>query len=407
MALGLDIGKTTGISITRESEDGSSRKIVGAYEHIHRNNEIKKRLADRSDMRRNRRGRLHRRPQRSKNRANAMAKGRISPSLRNLIEDYTHITQTMRKLYPITRIRVEYLKFDTQLIQNPEISGVEYQYGTLHHRQLRRYILARDNNICRYCGKPGTDRRKLELDHVIPESKGGPTRPDNIVAACPRCNKKKDDQDVKVFLANDPERLEDIRNQLKKLVPLTDAGQLNTVMPSVLERLKATGLPVTVTDGVTTSYRRDQLGIEKTHVNDAACLDLPEHVSNLVARITVLKRQGRHKRQSINCNEFGSPSDDDFPEYSRLTRSRQGYTTPPAHSTGPRRLNGISSGDIVHIENQKGRQATGRATLHLKDQRVVVKGKPTVTANPSRANLCAYRQRWHVSQSKEPAKFRK
>ena len=144
MTLGLDIGKTTGISITRESEDGSSREIVGAYEHIHRNNEIRDRLADRRDYRKGRRHRLRRRPQRSKNRANALAKGRISPSLRNLIEDYHHITDTMCKLYPITRIRVEYLKFDTQLIQNQDISGEEYQYGTLEHRQLRRYILTRD-----------------------------------------------------------------------------------------------------------------------------------------------------------------------------------------------------------------------------------------------------------------------
>ena len=45
--------------------------------------------------------------------------------------------------------------------------------------------------------------------------------------------------------------------------------------------------------------------------------------------------------------------------------------------------------------------------MHLKDQRVAVKGKPTVTANPSGANLCAYQQRWNVSQSKQAAKFRK
>ena len=401
MALGLDIGKTTGIAITRETDDGSSREIVGAYEHIHRNNQIKKRLADRSDYRSGRRGRLRQRPQRSKNRANALAKGRIPPSLRNLIDDYTYITDTFRKLYPITRIRIEYLKFDTQLIQNPDISGKEYQYGTLHQRQLRRYILARDNNTCRYCGKPGTGRRRLELDHVIPKSKGGPTRPDNIVASCRPCNKKKHNKDVEVFLAKKPAILEDIRNQLKKLVPLTDAGQLNTVMPSVLEILKATGLPVTTTDGVTTSYGRDQLGIEKSHVNDAACLDLPQHVSNLVARITILKRQGRHRRQSIQCEKNGRPKGDEFPDYSRLPRSRQGFTTPPAHSTGPRRLNGISSGDIVRVQNQKGRQAMGRVTMKLKDQRTVIKGKPEVSCQASRANLCAYRHRWAVSLSKQ------
>ena len=302
---------------------------------------------------------------------------------------------------PITEIRVEYLKFDTQLIQNPDISGAEYQHGTLYHRQLRQYILQRDNRQCRYCGRPDTEKRKLELDHVIPESKGGPTVVGNLAAACHRCNQKKGDQAVELFLAKDPERLDDVRKQLKKVVPLTDAVQLNSVMPTVLETLKATGLTVTTTDGVTTSHARSLLGLQKSHVNDAACLNLPEQVTNLVAKTTILKRQGQHCRQSINCDEDGSPAGDEFPKYSRLPREKQGYTTPPAHSTGPRRLHGMESGDIVRIIRQNGQTSIGRATLKLKRKRIEIKGKPSVTAKASRANLCAHRQRWIISRHKD------
>ena len=55
------------------------------------------------------------------------------------------IVQTMIRLYPINHLRAEYLRFDTQLMQNPDIKGKEYQHGTLLGWQLRHYIFARDN----------------------------------------------------------------------------------------------------------------------------------------------------------------------------------------------------------------------------------------------------------------------
>ena len=98
MVLNLDPGRTSGIAITRESNDGLTRAVVGTYEHQHRNREIKKSLSDRRKERRNRRGRLRSRPARFNNRANAREEGRLPPSLRNTVEDYDHITDTMQKL---------------------------------------------------------------------------------------------------------------------------------------------------------------------------------------------------------------------------------------------------------------------------------------------------------------------
>ena len=34
-------------------------------------------------------------------------------------------------LYPIKQIRAEYLRFDTQLMQDPTINGIQYQQGTV------------------------------------------------------------------------------------------------------------------------------------------------------------------------------------------------------------------------------------------------------------------------------------
>lgn len=54
----------------------------------------------------------------------------------------------------------------------------------------RRGVLARDRFTCQYCGtSPG--RSLLTIDHVVPRSRGGPKRWENLVAACARCNRRK------------------------------------------------------------------------------------------------------------------------------------------------------------------------------------------------------------------------
>ena len=52
----------------------------------------------------------------------------------------------------------------------------------------RREIFRRDNFTCQYCG---LETRKLTIDHVIPRHRGGGHDWENIVSACPACNRKK------------------------------------------------------------------------------------------------------------------------------------------------------------------------------------------------------------------------
>lgn len=53
--------------------------------------------------------------------------------------------------------------------------------------RLRTYIWIRDGGICVYC----KDEVSSECDHVIPISAGGPTKQNNLVLACRRCNVRK------------------------------------------------------------------------------------------------------------------------------------------------------------------------------------------------------------------------
>lgn len=57
-------------------------------------------------------------------------------------------------------------------------------------KRLRFEVLRRDNHTCRYCGAKAPDA-KLVVDHVTPETLGGRTVPENLVAACDPCNSGK------------------------------------------------------------------------------------------------------------------------------------------------------------------------------------------------------------------------
>jgi hypothetical protein len=51
-------------------------------------------------------------------------------------------------LSPITAISTELVRFDTQLMQNPEVSGIEYQQGLLAGYELREYMLEKWHRKC-------------------------------------------------------------------------------------------------------------------------------------------------------------------------------------------------------------------------------------------------------------------
>ena len=61
-------------------------------------------------------------------------------------------------------------------------------------------ILRRDGFACVYCGS--REKRKLTIDHVIPQSKGGPNTWANLVTACFDCNNKKGSMSLEEFGAH-------------------------------------------------------------------------------------------------------------------------------------------------------------------------------------------------------------
>lgn len=66
---------------------------------------------------------------------------------------------------------------------------------TLSARQ-RFVVLARDGFRCTYCGRDASDGVALEVDHIVPQSRGGTDHADNLVTACRDCNGGKSNLEI-------------------------------------------------------------------------------------------------------------------------------------------------------------------------------------------------------------------
>ncbi|MFN2411424.1 MAG: HNH endonuclease, partial [Halomonas sp.] len=95
----------------------------------------------------------------------------------------------LRGLAPITAISQELVRFDLQKLENPEISGIEYQQGNLLGYEIREYLLEKWGRECAYCTATDTP---LQIEHIAPKASGGSNRISNLTLACHDCNQEKD-----------------------------------------------------------------------------------------------------------------------------------------------------------------------------------------------------------------------
>lgn len=140
LELKIDPGsKTTGLALVRNSntvnaETGeviTTTNVLNLFELIHRGLQINQALTARSQMRRRRRSaNLRYREPRFLNRKNK-GKGWLAPSLQHRIDTTLSWVVRLRNVAPITHLAQELVRFDMQKIENPEISGAEYQQGEL------------------------------------------------------------------------------------------------------------------------------------------------------------------------------------------------------------------------------------------------------------------------------------
>ncbi len=235
LRLKIDPGSnTTGLAIVNDA----TGKVVWAAELSHRGQTVKKALAARRALRRSRRQR-HTRYRKPRFANRVRPKGWLPPSITSRLANILTWVRRLVRLTPIAAISQELVRFDTQLLRDASIAGVEYQQGTLAGYELREYLLEKWGRQCAYCSARDVP---LQIEHILCRARGGTDRASNLTLACQPCNVKKDTQLVGDFLKEKPEVLARILAQVT--VPFKDAAAVNASRWELYQRLHVLGFPI-------------------------------------------------------------------------------------------------------------------------------------------------------------------
>jgi 5-methylcytosine-specific restriction endonuclease McrA len=295
LRLKIDPGsKVTGLALL------SGDLVLWVAQIEHRGQTIKDSLETRVSSRRSRRSRKTRyRAPRFENRKRK--EGWIPPSLMHRVQTTETWVKRLIKFCPVTEIWIERVKFDSQRLQNPEIGGTEYQQGELFGYEVREYLLEKWGRECAYCGKKEVP---LQVEHIVPKSKGGSNRVSNLTLACECCNQKKGNKPVEEFLKKKPKVLEKIKKQAKK--PLKDSAAVNSTRNKIVEVLSKLLLTKTAT-GAQTKCNRFRLELPKDHHIDAACVGDVDSLTFYATQPLRIKCTGHGSRQYQNVDKYGFP----------------------------------------------------------------------------------------------------
>ncbi|MBI4447688.1 HNH endonuclease [Candidatus Woesearchaeota archaeon] len=278
ITLGIDAGyNNIGFSAVTKKEELISGEVK-------LRKDVRKKLEERRMYRRQKRNKLWHRKARFNNRK--QEENWLSPSMQHKLDTHTRLIEKIRRWLPITTTVIEVANFDTQKMQNPEILGIEYQQGELQGYHIREYLLEKFNRQCVYCKKKDVP---LEVEHIIPKSRGGSNRVSNLTTSCKKCNLKKADKTAEEF------GFLNIQKLAKESLKAT--AFMNVVRKRLAEKANAEE-----TFGYITKKGRIDNNLEKNHINDGF----------IIAKGTNQKRckpyhvnQIRRNNRSIQTNRKG------------------------------------------------------------------------------------------------------
>lgn len=292
-AIKIDPGSTTtGIAIV------DKEKCLFLMEIIHRGKAIKKALFNRRNIRRSRRQRNTRyRAPRFLNRTRP--DGWLAPSVKSRADNVISITNKLSKYIHLTNVAIERVSFDTsEMTEGKKLYGIEYQNGDLKDTELRCFMTEKHNNSCVYCSAT----KNLELEHIVPKSKGGTDSTRNITLSCRRCNEQKDNLSLKQF----GKLIEKDLSHLEPKSTPRDAAIIQSARNYTIQELAKT-YKVETGEGWETSFNRKEVNLPKEHYYDALCVGRDYRYEILADKVLIIKAQGRGDRQMCRVDRFGFP----------------------------------------------------------------------------------------------------
>ena len=193
----------------------------------------------------------------------------LTPTVNHLVQTHINVIKMISKYIPITDISIEVNRFAFMQLENPEVSGLDFQNGPLKgFHDVKAAISEQQHGKCLMCKNEIED-----FHHLVQRPKGGSDTIQNLVGLCKKCHAKvHTDSRFKDKLLNKKE------GQLKKYGALS---ALNQAIPFICKELILMfgSNHVHFCTGKDTSLMRSSLGYQKTkdnpmHEIDAYCIGL-------------------------------------------------------------------------------------------------------------------------------------
>lgn len=197
------------------------------------------------------------------------SEGWLTPSVDHLVETHIHLVHKMQKYLPITDVAIEVNRFAFMLLEDPSISGVDFQNGPLKgYDRLKDAVCDLQDGKCLMCG------HAIEhYHHIVPRAIGGSNTIGNIAGLCKCCHDKAHKD------AGFEKKLKDRKKGLDQKYGALSA--LNQAIPFICKRLEEEfgKEHIFYCTGKDTTRVRNSLGYQKTkesqlHEVDAWCIGL-------------------------------------------------------------------------------------------------------------------------------------
>lgn len=224
----------------------------------------KQRLKEKSDYRGLRRQRKRYRQPRFDNRKRN--EGWLAPSIQHKLDSHIGFMEKLRRILPISKVKVEVANFDIQKINNPEIEGTGYQEGDKRgFWNAREYVLHRDNHKCQNpdC-KNKVANPVFQVHHIVFRDEGGTDSAKNLITLCNKCHTPANHKKGKL--------LHRWMIEGKKAPSFRDSTFMSMVRWRLVDYLKILEIDAEHTYGYETKSSRISMQLKKSHHNDAFCI---------------------------------------------------------------------------------------------------------------------------------------
>ena len=220
--------------------------------------------------------------------------GWITPTVRQLVQTHRNQIRYICSILPVTDWTLELNRFSFMELENGRIFGTDFQNGRMKgYDSVEKYVSALQDGVCIFCGE-----RIEHYHHILPRSKGGSNRPENIAGLCKYHHK----------LIHKDRKWTEKLNRIGEKKTYAALSVLNQAIPYIYRELL--GIfgeeHVHLTTGYQTKEKRERSGLSKDHVYDAVAIAATSFhesygIVSYLPEIYEVRQYRRHDRAHIKA----------------------------------------------------------------------------------------------------------